>query len=514
MLCRAAALPCGSRRQVCNSVLEPALPRQPHDLRRLAAGRPPPGISTGFWRRELFTAKQRITRGMKSGAFLAIMSWLLWCAAASRFLPPSLSNQVLASHPGQLSRASGIVHHFVSRTNEAAAHPNFGEVLDVRFPSLTRESFHRLQRAYGGWSPGSRSRVKYNSSRRDYSILDFLPPAMQACHGHLFEPEVGANSSVHLHYQCYGHALDVLRLAKRPPWRFSRWLRRRVGHDERLTLSCPDSRDAWTAIRAHTTLVASGFNASGGWAAEADLRPGDVVLVFHDNTGRYKPGSVWLDHCAIWLDRTLLYEKSGSGATTPFRLVDTATFGKSWDTPSGVFRAEVRRPKRRWSWLRPCDLSLRGRYAGGGGGSGDWGGDGDNAESGGGGGGRQSFAVHDLGELCGSADPTPGKVTFSRRRPSTSLLTLTAPPAEPGCLPRRLHRCCGYRAASPAAVAGGYAGVNAAAASRNPRHGWCASPRRRRKRRQCQSSRLQQRQAAPAACAAAPSSTRIGRRGE
>ena len=278
-------------------------------------------------------------------ALLHSTAFLLLRAAGAEFLPRTLTGPV--SHAGRpLRHAGGIGHRIVQYSNPTAKHPNFEPVLDVAFDPLTRRQFAQLRRTYGAWSPGSRSRVRYERGR-SYSLLDFLPPALQATWGLCFLPEI--EGGVHLHYQCYGFALDALSLARRP-WP-SRWRR------ERLILSCPDSRATWSALVETTTLVARGFDARGGWAAQRDasLRPGDVVLVYHDNSGAYKPGSVWLDHVAIWLDDGLLFEKAGSGASTPFRLVDAATFGRSWDI-GGVFRTEVRRPK-----------PLRGGGGGGGG---------------------------------------------------------------------------------------------------------------------------------------------------
>ena len=134
---------------------------------------------------------------------------------------------------------------------------------------------------------------------------------------------------------------------------------------------------------------------------------------------------------------------------------------------------------------------------------------------GGGGGGEQSFAVHDLGELCGSADPDTGKVTFFKTQTLDQPLDFdrtTGRARLPSEAFAPLLRLSGGFAGG--GCAGGYAGVNAAAASPGPRHGWCASPRRRAE------SATMPIVAAAAATGRAGlallrlSSTRIGRRGE
>ncbi|MFZ9888324.1 MAG: LysM peptidoglycan-binding domain-containing protein [Myxococcota bacterium] len=51
------------------------------------------------------------------------------------------------------------------------------ETLDVRFGRLTQAQFDELKASFGG-----RSRVKFDSTR-DYSAVDFLPPALQALVG-------------------------------------------------------------------------------------------------------------------------------------------------------------------------------------------------------------------------------------------------------------------------------------------------------------------------------------------
>jgi hypothetical protein len=108
-----------------------------------------------------------------------------------------------------------------------------------------------------------------------------------------------------------------------------------------------------------TTFVADDFSRDNNYAADSNLQPGDIVLIYHDNTKQYAQYQVWLDHVAMYVDQGLLLEKSGSGAETLFRFVDYDTFDKSWGI--GVLQFQVRRPRRVVDVVQ--DLSLNGRYS-------------------------------------------------------------------------------------------------------------------------------------------------------
>ena len=216
--------------------------------------------------------------------------------------------------------------------NQQAPNPNFELVVNVRFHRLTRRQFYRLRRLYSPCT-GRRSppRVHYNSSAPYYELLDFMSPKVQATWGHTFVPANG------VYYQCYGFLLDVL---------FQRGRRRRV----RFTLSAPDPRSAYEALQHTTTWVSdSDPTSSSGATRSRDsvvrLRPGDLILVYHDNSREYRPFSVWLDHVAMYVDEGLLLEKSGNGIGTPFRFVDYRTFRRSWGMQD-VFQCQVRRRRR------------------------------------------------------------------------------------------------------------------------------------------------------------------------
>jgi hypothetical protein len=262
--------------------------------------------------------------------------------------------------------------------NLDASHPNFVPILNVKFPpSLTKRQFRKLQRLYGncGGRSLSMSSHKRNTS---YEILDFLSPMVQATWGHRFrnEDELGPAP---LFYQCYGFLLDVLmqkqvlgQSRRRYLFRPWRWFRRRypVAASANLypTLSTPDFRAVYQALLETTSLVSTDFssNNENNYAQPDGIQPGDLILIYHDNSNKFESYEVWLDHLVMYVDGGFLLEKSGSGEGTTFRLVDYETFDKSWGI--GVFQLQVRRPtttknKKRAMIGVAKDLTLGGKYS-------------------------------------------------------------------------------------------------------------------------------------------------------
>jgi len=248
--------------------------------------------------------------------------------------------------------------------NPDARHPNFRPILNIQFPHLNRSQFRSLQKLY---SPcGGKSLVKYQRGKTCYSFLDLLSPIVQATWGHRFEPE-NKFGPAPLYYQCYGFILDVLSLTqnRRParilrPWTWWNSGPRMMAR-EKLTIWAPDSRAAYEALHATTTLVSDDFSVSNDYAERDGIQPGDVIIIYHDNSGRFNKYGVWLDHVAMYVDGGILLEKSGSGPGTTFRLIDYATFDKSWGI--GVFLLQVRRPMKAKTISIPIDLTVGGKYS-------------------------------------------------------------------------------------------------------------------------------------------------------
>jgi hypothetical protein len=241
--------------------------------------------------------------------------------------------------------------------NPDASHPNLVPILNIKFPpSLTQRQFRNLQRLYGNCGGRSLSSYKPNTS---YEILDFLSPMVQATWGHRFrnEDELGPAPLFH---QCYGFLLDVLmqkkvleqqrRRQRRRWYRPWAWFRRPLptamaaAANLYPTLSTPDSRAVYQALLETTSLVSNDFSSSNknNYAQPDGIQPGDLILIYHDNSNKFESYKVWLDHLVMYVDGGLLLEKSGSGEGTTFRLVDYETFDQSWGI--GVFRLQVRRP--------------------------------------------------------------------------------------------------------------------------------------------------------------------------
>jgi len=278
------------------------------------------------------------------------------------------------SHAKKTGISTHEIQYFI---NPDAPHPNFRPILSVKFPPpVTKKQFRSLQRTYGKWS-SSRSRVCFNRTialEIGYDILDFLPPIMQATWGHRFQPEDEFGPAP-LHYQCYGFLLDVLSIGmkRRRQGRFRsviqlliniiRLKTKSVTTAPRLTISTPDSRSVFETLTTKSKLISEGFNLTNSHGEDDNIQPGDVILIFHDNSGKFERNQVWLDHIVMYIDDGLLFEKSGSGKGTVFRLLDYATFEKSWASLPGLFRMQVRRPDPKNPIDVVQDLTLQGSFS-------------------------------------------------------------------------------------------------------------------------------------------------------
>eukprot|EP00579_Thalassiosira_antarctica_P013003 CAMPEP_0201942902 /NCGR_PEP_ID=MMETSP0903-20130614/49942_1 /ASSEMBLY_ACC=CAM_ASM_000552 /TAXON_ID=420261 /ORGANISM="Thalassiosira antarctica, Strain CCMP982" /LENGTH=143 /DNA_ID=CAMNT_0048485421 /DNA_START=83 /DNA_END=511 /DNA_ORIENTATION=- len=68
---------------------------------------------------------------------------------------------------------------------KAASLPGFALSLDAHFGTLSEATFTKLQNKYCAWSD-TKSKVKWDE-KQEYTLLDFLPPIMQAVSGKYFQ---------------------------------------------------------------------------------------------------------------------------------------------------------------------------------------------------------------------------------------------------------------------------------------------------------------------------------------
>ena len=234
-------------------------------------------------------------------------------------------------HALRLARADarGLRYRGVAANSSAATLSNFALSLDAVFEPVDEATFRALRRDYGGWSETA-SAVQWRRGE-PFTLLDLLPPLFQATSGRHFRTgrRRFRGGEATRGFNCWGLAWAALEAAAAPR--------------ETLTVSCGAGEAAWCALREATAEVQS-TSANGRGLLEdevarnADLAPGDVLLVWHDNGGGQ---GLFLDHVAIYVDDDVYFEKAGAGDATPFRVTDWANLAASW--PLAVFE---------WDWRR------------------------------------------------------------------------------------------------------------------------------------------------------------------
>jgi len=287
----------------------------------------------------MIVSSSRILRCLAPISFFACVP-LRECFVDSYFLPRSVvpvASPYEIAEPS-LRHAAKIVDgrfEILRYTNPDAPHPNFGPVLDVQFPPLTRRQFRRLAALYRPC--GGRTASQYDAGgRRGHTLLDLLSPMVQATWGCRFVPEDDRGPAP-LFYQCYGFVLDVLASAHRSRPRLLRprtWPPFRRAPRERLILSAPDSRATFSCLVDTTEFVCDGFGAPNEYGERDGILPGDLILVYHDNSMKFEQHGVWLDHLVMYVDGGILLEKSGSGAGEWLARVDVRRRSPPYGPPA------------------------------------------------------------------------------------------------------------------------------------------------------------------------------------
>jgi hypothetical protein len=303
--------------------------------------------------------KLAIYDNMKNICPLLVFHLLVtWSATTALFIQPPYTTIPYKSLRLPTADRLGIPYRGIAYdAGDAASLPSFALSLNAEFGRLSPGAFKALRKAYSGWSQ-TRPQVTWQAEE-EYTLLDFLPPLLQAVHGLYFQSSRSTQSNLPsflggptdaveqrteqdglLACNCWGFAWEVLFQADNKDTR-------------RMTVSTADPTSAWRAFtgrgfdllqssRADETLLLPDQKL----VRNRKLQAGDVLLIWHQIPGKAanSKNNLYLDHVAVVLDKDVYYEKSGSGDNTPFRITTWEGLTKNW--PTSIFYWEWRRLRR------------------------------------------------------------------------------------------------------------------------------------------------------------------------
>jgi hypothetical protein len=221
-----------------------------------------------------------------------------------------------------LAAAADIPHACWQLQNQQATLPVWRSALEFEFGQLTKAQWQQLQKAYATWQ----KHPIFYDPRRHYTLMDFMPPLMQALNAHQFhaeqvplpkslfdlrsnEKEMSTQASVIAN--CWGTLYELLRTsqsASAMPFTF---------------MTSRDEMEQWLQQQSRPITDRA--------------QSGDILAIYHRLGNR-----TYLDHVALVVDEQILFEKAGTGDDTPYRLVHRDTLEQSWRPD--IFTFEMRRP--------------------------------------------------------------------------------------------------------------------------------------------------------------------------
>lgn len=249
-------------------------------------------------------------------AAAALLVPLTGCSASysapkAAVAPPPVSEAQIQGFELKAIAGSGIAYEAVEKTVQL---PTFGgsyasTYTEVRFPSLTEAQFALLRKTYGN----DLSRVQYADGEA-YTLVDFLPPSMQALAGSYWTVETTTDGPVTSN--CWSAAYE--------------WLRQRTD-DVTLYVSSP--------IEAVPMLKDPALFADV--PAGETLRPGDLVFDSCDTGFLCDFIAPNIGHAVVVVDEGLVFEKFGIGSTL-FRLKKGGGLSFPWKAvapqPGGAYQ--------------------------------------------------------------------------------------------------------------------------------------------------------------------------------
>lgn len=234
----------------------------------------------------------------------------------------------------KLKRAKNIANQCQVITDARNPLKVWQERLSFQFGRLSTTEFNYLINTYGDWSE-SKTSVTYDQDR-NYQLIDFLPPIVQALEGHRFVPEshklrsqvanvkgFPADMQQQLYMNCWGLVYEVLRMAQDSQAQPAIFM----GQGSIMLDLLRNNSEQLIALQEPEDNI-----------PQSITKPGDMMLIMH----RSSTGHEYLDHVAIAIDDGIYFEKAGTGAEVPIRIIDEKTIRQIWQP--GVFSYELRRP--------------------------------------------------------------------------------------------------------------------------------------------------------------------------
>ncbi|WP_299484516.1 hypothetical protein [Acaryochloris sp. IP29b_bin.137] len=224
----------------------------------------------------------------------------------------------------RLAGAQDIPHTCHLYRDANAKLPVWEAALGFEFGQLTHPQWRQLVTTYASWHH-RRNLADYDRDR-NYTLMDFMPPIMQAWNRHRFHEQNVATRrppaiQTKLAANCWGTLYEILRLAKQE-------------NPSAPTLFVTDSHPMLKVLRQRSMKI------------QSTPQTGDIVLVHHQNDIR-----TYLDHVALVVDQQLFFEKAGAGNHVPYRLIDRQTLEQIWNPD--IYTFEYRRPHTHQQWLPP-----------------------------------------------------------------------------------------------------------------------------------------------------------------
>ena len=223
----------------------------------------------------------------------------------------------------QLSSIQNIPYQCKIITDQSNSLEVWQNRLIFQFGQISRSQFNRLKNIYSDGRK-SKSALVYNP-QKSYQLNDFLPPIIQALNNHRFIPEVEhKHQNKQLYMNCWGLVYEVLR----------------AGTEERSqpVIFMGQGSLMLNQLRQNSYDLIT-INKPEDKIAKSLIQPGDILLIMHKSSSGYE----YLDHVAIAIDEGIYFEKAGTGADVPIRIIDETTLRQIWQP--GVFYYEVRRLK-------------------------------------------------------------------------------------------------------------------------------------------------------------------------